>query len=117
MAKNEVGRPKITLTKKQKDLAIQYVKTSGLWKVRLAKYLGIGRRSLYRLLERDGNFDTALKAADADYCARIISKAKPDFILKTKYRKEFPEKARVGVKSEVDEKLEAFLDELDKSLP
>jgi len=33
MAKNKAGRPKINLSKKQKDLAIQYVKTSGLYKI------------------------------------------------------------------------------------
>jgi len=115
MAKNKVGRPKINLSKKQKDLAIQYVKTSGLYKIRLAKYLCISRRSLYRLLERDGDFDTALQRADSEFCARMISKAKPDFILKTKYSGEFPTKQEIELNA--NHRLEVFLDKWDKRLP
>ncbi len=109
------GRPKIDLTKKQKDLAVQYVKTSGLWKDRLAKYLGVSRKTLYRILKRDQGFDTALQAADAVFCAEIIKKAKPDFILKTKHREEFIEK--IVVEESVDKKLKEFLDRVSKKLP
>jgi len=114
MTKNKVGRPKINLSKKQKDLAIQYVKTSGLYKIRLAKYLGIGRRSLYRVLKRDKNFDTDLQRAEAEFCADIIKRANPTKILETKYRDEFPIKQEIELSA--DRRMEAFLDKQNKRL-
>jgi len=114
MAKNKVGRPKITLTKKQKDLAIQYVKTSGLYKIRLAKYLRISRKSLYRLLKRDEDFDTDLQRADSEFCADLIKRANPTKILEAKYRDEFHTKKEIELSA--DRRMEAFLDKQDKRL-
>lgn len=105
------GRPKIELDKKQKELAIQYVKVSGLWKQALADYLGISKPTLLQILKEDDSFLTALQAADAEFRKEIIELTKvkrPDFILKTKYREEFPE--RLEIEHSIDKRLEDFLD-------
>jgi len=106
--KDKGGRAKIELTDKQKELAIRYVKNSGLWKVRLAMYLGIDVKTLRSILKSDKSFSLVLQTADAEFCGKIIKKAKPDFILKTKYREEFSEK--VGVEHRLDKELREFFD-------
>lgn len=95
------GRPEVLYSKKQKQLAIQYVKTSGLWKIRLAKYLGISRTTLDKVIRKDKSFWTQLEMADAEFCSANIRKAKPDFILRTKYREEFPENVKLELGGEV----------------
>ena len=115
--RRKTGRPKIELVKKQRELAIQYVKVSGFWRQALADYLGISKPTLLQILKKDEGFLTALKAADAEFRKEIIELAKvkrPDFILKTKYREEFPEK--VEVEHSIDKRLEEFLDRQSRRL-
>lgn len=104
--KNISGRPKISPTKKELDLAIQYVKISGLYKNRLADYMSVSRRTLYRILNRNKDFDTALKRADAEFCANLICRANPTKILTTKYWEEFGEKA--GSEQQRDQEIDIF---------
>lgn len=112
------GRPKIEITKNQRDLAVKYVKVSGFWRQALADYLEISKPTLLQILKEDGGFLTALQAADAEFRKEIVELTKvkrPDFILKTKYREEFPEK--VGVEHSVNSELEKALDRMAQILP
>ena len=97
MAKKKSGRPTIKLSEKEKKLAIQYVQTSGLFKNRLADFLMIGRRTLYRLLDRDKNFDTRLLRADSVFCADLIKRANPTKLLQMKYSDEFKDKLSIKI--------------------
>lgn len=106
----KTGRPEIELASSQKLTAVQYVQKTGLWKIRLAKFLKIDRGTLDRILKNDPTFSTDLEAADAQFCGKTIQKAKPEFILKTKYKDEFPEDTKIGVEHSYDEKLKEFLD-------
>lgn len=106
------GRPKISLTKKDLDLAIQYVKISGLYKNRLADYMSVSRRTLYRILDRNKDFDTALKRADAEFCANLINRANPTKILTTKYWEEFGE--ITGTEQQRDQDIDNFFDGIKK---
>ena len=108
MAKNKSGRPKITLSVKEKKLAIQYVQTSGLFKNRLADFLMIGRRTLYRLLDRDKDFGTRLLRADSIFCADLVKRANPTKILQMKYSDEFKDK--LSIEHSADKRLDDFLD-------
>lgn len=111
------GRPKIELVKKQKELAIQYVKVSGFWRQALADYLEISKPTFLQILKEDEGFLTALQAADAEFRKEIVQLTKvkrPDFLLKTKYREEFPEK--VEIEHSVDKRLEEFLDRQSRRL-
>lgn len=115
--KSKGGRPKKKITKEQRDLAVKYVKVSGFWRQALADYLEISKPTLLQILKQDEGFLTALQAADAEFRKEIVelTKAKrPDFILKTKYREEFPEK--VEVEHSVDKRLEEFLDRQSRRL-
>ena len=86
---NAIGHPKTILSEDQKTLCIAYVKASGFYKLRLAKFLQIDVKTLRKILEEDRSFSLGLKAADAEFCGNIIARARPEFILKTKYRDEF----------------------------
>jgi len=111
------GRPKIEISKEQRDLAVKYVKVSGFWRQALADYLEISKPTLLQILKKDDSFLTALQAADAEFRKEIIELAKvkrPDFILKTKYREEFPEKFEV--EHSIDKRLEEFLDRQSRRL-
>lgn len=80
------------LTDKEKELAVKYVEESGLFKNRLADYLGVSRPTIYRILEEDTDFFTRLKRADAIFCKNVIEtvrKKDPLFILKTRLKEEF----------------------------
>ncbi len=88
---NKGGRPRVILSGSQMQLAIEYVTTSGLWKVRLAKLLRIDHDTLNRILKTDRSFSDDLEAAEAVFIGKTIQRAKPEFILKTKYRNEFPD--------------------------
>ena len=88
--KNKGGRPLKELTEDQKLAAIQHVTVSGLWKIRLATFLRVDFKTLARILKDDNDFYKQLKAADAEFCANLISRAKPEFILMSKYPDEFP---------------------------
>lgn len=106
---NKGGRPLKELTEDQKLAAIQHVTVSGLWKVRLATFLRIDFKTLARILKDDNDFYKELKAADAEFCAGLISRAKPEFILMTKYPDEFPN-PKIGTGHDTDKRLEEFLD-------
>lgn len=109
------GAPKVTLTDKQKNLAYNYVSQTGYWPTRLAAYLGIDAKTLHRILKEDKYFSAGIELAEAKFCGKKIKKASPDFILKTKYREEFPEK--VQVEHGMDEELKKFFDRQKRRLP
>ena len=87
-----------------------YVKSSGLWKLRLTNLLAIDLKTLNRILKEDEGFSRNLKAADAEFCGNIIARARPEFILKTKYRDEFPDVTKIETGQGTDKRLEEFLD-------
>lgn len=89
--KNKGGRPQTEITEDRKCMAIEYVSASGFWKVRLAKFLKIDLKTLNKILEKDRGFSRDLEAADAEFVGKTIQHAKPEFILKSKYRDEFPD--------------------------
>ena len=86
------------LTEETKEHAIYYVEESGLYKNRLANFLGISRPTLDKVLEENEDFFTSLKRADAQFCKNLIifvKKKNPTFLLKTKYRDEFDDSIRL----------------------
>lgn len=92
------------LTEESKQHAVKYVEESGLFKNRLADFLGISRPTLDKLLEEDQDFFTSLKRADAIFCKNLITEVKrknPFFILRTKYRAEFNDVLKIGFDPEV----------------
>ena len=87
------------LTEETKEHAIYYVEESGLYKNRLANFLGISRPTLDKVLEENEDFFTSLKRADAVFCKSLIDlvkKKNPSFLLKTKYREEFDDSIRLS---------------------
>ncbi len=87
------------LSDKDKEFAIKYVESSGLYKNRLADFLGVSRPTLDKVLNEDKDFFTSLKKADAIFCKNLIdvvSKKNPFLILRTKYRDEFNDTVKVG---------------------
>jgi len=111
--KHKGGRPRgsfIKLTIDQKKAAINYVLKAGLWKVRLTHFLRIDLKTLNRILNSDKDFSLDLEAAEAEFAGNNIAAAKPEFILKTKYKDEFPEETKIGIEHSIDEKLLEFLD-------
>lgn len=110
------GRPKVILIEAQKTLSIIYVKSSGLWKVRLAKLLRMDLKTLSRILREDRSFSLDLEAADAEFAGNIIARAKPEFILKTKYKDEFPETTISDADKGLNEAAEAALARMAKVL-
>lgn len=82
------------LTEDTRKHAIRYVEDSGLFKNRLAAFMGISRPTLDKVLDEHPDFFTQLQRADAVFCKSLIDsvrKKNPMFILKTKYRDEFNE--------------------------
>ena len=78
-----------------KELSIKYVESSGLFKNRLADYLGVSRPTLDRVLQKDFEFFTSLKRADSRFCQNLIEKVSqkdPKFLLLYKYGDEFRKK-------------------------
>ncbi len=87
------------LTDVDKTHAIKYVEESGLFKNRLADFLGISRPTLDKILEENPDFFTCLKRADAVFCKKlieIVGKKNPFLILRTKYREEFNDTIKIG---------------------
>lgn len=111
------GRPRIILSDEQKKLAIEYVKKSGLWKTRLARFLKINFRTFERILEIDKGFYNDLQSADAFFIAETIQRAKPEFILKTKYRDEFPDNSFDPGIGQHAEELDAVILRIRQILP
>jgi hypothetical protein len=84
----------VNLSDEQKELAVEYVKVTGLFKNRLARFLKLSRPTLDRILSEDNIFFTQLEAADAEFCKDLIIEAKrknPLAILKSRYPDEFGE--------------------------
>ena len=107
--KNKGGRPLKELTEDQKHAAVQYVRDSGLWKIRLATFLRVDFKTLARILKEDKAFHLELKAADSIFFGNMVSRAKPEFILRTKYKDEFPD-LKIETGHDTNEELERFLD-------
>lgn len=104
----------------EKKKAYMYVLVSGFYKVRLAQFLSISRPTLDRMLHDDPHFFTQLQAADAEFCKKLImqvAKKNPTFILKTKYRTEFPDNSTISIKDSRDDigKMKQYIDEQIKN--
>lgn len=84
---------KVELSDKQKEEAVLYVKRTGYWVTRLAKFLGVDFKTLKRIIKADKDFSNAIEAAEGEFVGNVIagtvSKA-PWVILARKYREEFP---------------------------
>lgn len=115
--KNKTGRPRIILSEARKKLAIEYVASSGLWKVRLAKFLRIDHDTLNRILKTDRSFSDDLEAAEAVFVGKTIEKAKPEFILHSKYRDEFPDNSFDPGIGQHAEELDAVILRIRQILP
>ena len=115
--KNKGGRPRFKLSDEQRKLAIEYVTQSGYWKVRLAKLLRTDNKTLDKLLARDKGFSHDLESAEAVFIGKTIQGAKPEFILKTKYRDEFPDNVFDPGAGQGGEELEAVILRIRKILP
>lgn len=88
----------IVLTEAQKKAAIEYVQLSGFYKMRLASFLRLDIKTLNRILKDDESFSQDIKAAESAFIGKIVDKTvekRPDFILKSKYAEEFPDRLQV----------------------
>jgi len=115
--KNKGGRPKFVLTDKQRKAAIDYVTSSGFWKTRLAKFMKISFPTLELVLKRDKSFFNDIEAADATFVQKMVERAKPEFILRSKYKDEFPENNFDPGAGQGGEELEAVILRIRKILP
>lgn len=116
--KNKGGRPKTIFTEQQKHMAIKYVEDSGLYKIRIADLLGVDRKTFDKILKQDKEFKINLDRADSIFFANLVSRAKPEFILRNRFPDEFPDPPRSRSRCAVQEKnddLKEFLDRWDKS--
>lgn len=114
---NKGGRPQTEITEDRKSMAIEYVAASGFWKVRLAKFLKIDLKTLNKILEKDRGFSRDLEAADAVFVGNTIKNAKPEFILKSKYRDEFPDNTSDPYAGQRSEEFEAVIKRIRTILP
>lgn len=114
--KNKGGRPQ-KFTDELKKSAIEYVTDSGYWKVRLAKHLRVSVDTLDRRLKRNKSFAEDLEAAESDFIRKTIKGAKPEFILRSKYKDEFPENNFDPGAGQGGEELEAVILRIRKILP
>lgn len=90
-------------------MAINYVMQTGFYKLRLADFLEITFKTLDRILKDQPDFYNKLKKAEAIYVGNLISNANvknPIDILKTKYRKEFPDVKQHEIKIDVSKELQ-----------
>lgn len=115
--KNKGGRPQTELTEDRKSMAIEYVAASGFWKVRLAKFLKIDLKTLNKILQKNRGFSRDLEAADAVFVGKTIQHAKPEFILKSKYKDEFPDNSFDPGAGQGGEELEAVIKRIRTILP
>lgn len=111
------GRPLIKFSPEQKKLAVEYVEMSGLWKVRLSKFLKVDYETLDRILKKDKNFSNDLEAAEAKFIGKKIDTAKPEFVLRTKYREEFPDNSFSNDGTGGNEEIDAVILRIRKILP
>ena len=108
------------LTEEIRGYAIKYVEESGFYKSRLADFLGISRPTLDKLLEENPDFFTSLKRADAVFCKNLIdavSKKNPIFILRTRYKEEFNDTARLYDPEEQIQRMVELMDSETDELP
>lgn len=110
MLSAKVGRPTIGLSEESKSHCVDYVKASGFYKTRVAKFLRIDAKTLNKILKDDRSFSLDLEAADAEFQGKIIATARPEFILKTKYREEFPTNFKDDAGGALNEEIDRFLD-------
>lgn len=83
-----------TLSDYEKRNAVMYVELCGFRKNRLAKYLGISRPTLDKILKNDDDFFTQIKAANENFCKDLINLVKiknPVFLLEKMFPEEFGE--------------------------
>lgn len=115
--KNQGGRPQIILSETQKKIAVEYVSSSGFWKLRLAKFLKIDLKTLNKILLKNRGFSRDLEAAEAVFVGKTIQNARPEFILRSKYREEFPDNSFDPGIGQGGEELEAVITRIRKILP
>ena len=108
------------LTEENKEHAIRYCQQGGFYKNRLADFLGISRPTLDKLLDENPEFFTSLKRADAVFCKNLIdavSKKNPIFILRTRYKEEFNDTARLYDPEEQIQRMVELMDSETDELP
>lgn len=115
--KKKRGPKPIIFSEELKASAVLYVQESGYWKVRLSKFLRVSVDTLDRRLKTNRKFAEDLEAAEAEYIRNIVSKAKPEFILKSKYKDEFPDNSFDPGAGQGGEELEAVILRIRKILP
>ena len=111
--KNPGGRPKTVLTEEQKHIAFKYAESAGFYKKSIAAILQIDRKTFDRILKLDKEFERDLKRADSIFFGNLVSRAKPEFILRTRFPEEFPDPPRsrkAPQDNAENQKLKEFLD-------
>lgn len=108
--KNKGGRPLKIISKEMQVAANKYVSDSGISMEALAHFLGIARSTLQEILKRDKKFSADIMAANAEFRRKTIKKARPEFILRNKFRDEFPDAPKIETGRDTDRRLEEFLD-------
>ena len=108
-SKNKVGRPLKVISKEMRIAAIQYVTDSGISMESLANFLGIARSTLQDIFKRDKEFSAEIHAGNAEFRRKIVMAARPEFILRNKFRDEFPD-TKIEPENDTDKRLKEFLD-------
>src|SRR3972149_362145 len=111
--KNPGGRPKTLLSEEQKHIVIKYAESAGFYKKSIAAILQIDRKTFDRILKLDKEFTLDLKRSDSIFYGNLVSRAKPEFILRTRFPEEFPDQPRSRKAQEDNvhnQKLKEFLD-------
>ena len=111
--KNSGGRPKTVLTEEEKRIAIKYATSAGFYKKSIAAILQIDRKTFDRILKLNKEFKRDLDRADSIFFGNLVSRAKPEFILRTRFPDEFPDPPRSRKAQEDNvhnQKLKEFLD-------
>jgi len=85
----KAGRKIIKLTDREKELAYEYVRTSGLNKEALSAVMKIAKSTLYDILKRDKDFQTQIRKAKSTFRSNLVKQARPEFLLERLFRKEF----------------------------
>lgn len=104
------GRPQKIISKEMRVAANKYVSDSGISMVDLANFLGIARSTLQEIFKRDKEFSADIMAANAEFRRKTIKKARPEFILRNKFRDEFPDAPKSETERDTNKRLERFLD-------
>lgn len=107
---NKGGRPQKVISKEMRVAAVQYVSDSGISMEVLANFLGIARSTLQDIFKRDKEFSAEIKTANAEFRRKTVMAAKPEFILRNKFRDEFPDSPKIETGRDTNKRLEEFLD-------